>query len=123
QAERIRDLVGARGEILSADGALRSYELLRDIDFHSAPLAAQIAVPPASLARVLETCGNDVEFRAHAGSGVAQIIPAGKHSAEASAETVARWREVARSARGNLRLIAAPPNLFDEVAGRRPHRP
>src|SRR5208282_3474223 len=87
QAERIRDLVGARGEILSADGALRSYELLRDIDFHSAPLAAQIAVPPASLARVLETCGNDVEFRAHAGSGVAQIIPAGKHSAEAPAET------------------------------------
>ncbi len=115
QAERIRDLVGVRGELLSADGALRSYELLRDIDFHSAPLAAQIAVPPAFLARVLETCGNDVEFRAHAGSGVAQIIPAGKHSAEASAETVARWREVARSARGNLRLIAAAPAIRDSL--------
>ncbi len=115
QAERIRDLVGARGEILSAGGALRSYELLRDTDFHSAPLAAQIAVPPASLARVLETCGNDVEFRAHAGSGVAQIIPAGKHSAEAPAETIARWREVARSARGNLRLIAAAPAIRDSL--------
>ncbi len=115
QAERIRDLVGARGEILSADAALRSYELLRDIDFHSAPLAAQIAVPPASLARVLETCGNDTEFRAHAGSGVAQIILAGEHSAEAAAKAVARWREVARSARGSLRLIAAAPAIRDSL--------
>ena len=115
QAERIRDLVGARGELLSADGALRSYELLRDIDFHSAPLAAQIAVPPASLARVLEACGNDIEFRAHAGSGVAQIILADELSAEVAAKTVARWREVARSARGSLRLIAAAPAIRDSL--------
>ena len=115
QAERIRDLVGARGELLSADGALRSYELLRDIDFHSAPLAAQIAVPPASLARVLEACGNDIEFRAHAGSGVAQIILADELSAEVAAITVARWREVARSARGSLRVIAAAPAIRDSL--------
>ena len=115
QAERIRDLVGARGELLSADGALRSYELLRDIDFHSAPLTAQIAVPPASLARVLEACGNDIEFRAHAGSGVAQIILADELSAEVAAKTVARWREVARSARGSLRLIAAAPAIRDSL--------
>lgn len=114
-AERIRDLVGARGEILSADGALRRYELLRDIDFHSASLAAQIAIPPASLARVMETCGDDIEFRAHAGSGVAQMILSGKHGAEASAKTVARWREVARSARGNLRLIAATPAIRNSL--------
>ncbi|MGO9801440.1 MAG: FAD-binding oxidoreductase, partial [Candidatus Binatus sp.] len=115
QAERIRALVGARGEILSADSALRSYELLRDIDFHSAPLAAQIAVPYAFLARVLEACGNDIEFRAHAGSGVAQIIPADGPSAEVAAKTVARWRELARSARGNLRLIAAAPAIRDSL--------
>ena len=114
-AERIRDLVGVRGEILRADGALRRYELLRDIDFHSASLAAQIAIPPASLARVLETCGDDIEFRAHAGSGVAQMILSGKHSAEASAKTVARWRDVARSARGNLRLIAAAPAIRNSL--------
>ena len=59
QAERIRDLVAARGEILDGDAALRSYESLRDVDFHSAPLAAQIAVPSAFLARALETCGSD----------------------------------------------------------------
>ena len=115
QAQRIRDLVGARGEILDDDRALRSYELLRDIDFHSAPLAGQIAVPPASLARVLEACGNGSEFRAHAGSGVAQIISAQEHSAEAAAETVARWREVARSACGSLRLIAAAPAIRDSL--------
>ena len=115
QAGRIRDLVGARGEILSADGALRSYELLRDVDFHSAPLAAQIAVPPASLAQVLEACGNDIEFRAHAGSGVAQIILADEPLAEVAAKTVARWREVARSARGSLRLIAAAPAFRDSL--------
>ncbi len=115
QAERIRDLVGACGEILSADGALRSYELLRDIDFHSAPLAAQIAVPPAFLGRVLEACGNDIEFRAHAGSGVAQIISADGSFAEVAAKTVARWREVARSARGSLRLIAAAPAIRDSL--------
>ena len=105
QAERIRELIGARGEILDDDIAQRSYELLRDLDFHTAPLAAQIAAPPAFLARVLETCG--AEYRAHAGSGVAQIFIVGEPSAESAATTVARWREAAHSARGNLRLLAA----------------
>jgi glycolate oxidase FAD binding subunit len=111
QAERIRDLIGARGDILDHATALKSYELLRDIDFHSVPLSAQIAVPPALLARTLETCGNETEFRAHAGSGVAQIVIAGESSAESAVKTVARWREAAHSARGNLRLLAAAPAI------------
>jgi glycolate oxidase FAD binding subunit len=113
QAERIRDLIGASGEFLDGDSALRKYELLRDLDFHSAPLAAQIAVPPAHLARALEAC--DAEFRAHAGSGVAQILLADEPSAEAAAKTVARWREAAHSSRGNLRLIAAAPAIRDSL--------
>ncbi len=113
QAERIRDSVVARGEILDGDAALSSYELLRDIDFYSTPLAAQIAVPPAQLASVLETCG--VEFRAHAGSGVAQIFPSREHSSGFPAETVARWREAARGVRGNLRLLAAAPAIRDSL--------
>ncbi len=115
QAGRIRDLAGARGDILSARGALISYELLRDMDFHSAPLAAQIAVPPAFLARALESCGNGIEFRAHAGSGVAQIIPNDEHGAEAPAITVTRWRAAARSTRGTLRLLAAAPAIRDSL--------
>ena len=103
----------ASGEILDGDSALRKYELLRDLDFHSAPLAAQIAVPPAHLARALEACG--AEFRAHAGSGVAQIVTTQKPSAEAAVKVVARWREVARSAHGNLRLLAASPDIRDSL--------
>lgn len=113
QAERIRDLLVARGEILDGHAALSSYGLLRDIDFHSTPLAAQIAVPPAQLASVLETCS--VEFRAQAGSGVAQIFPSPEHSSESPAETVARWREAARGVRGNLRLLAASPAIRDSL--------
>ena len=113
QAERIRDLVGTGGEIIDGNAALRSYERLRDIDFHSAPLAAQIAIPPAFLARALQNSG--AEFRAHAGSGVAQMFLADEPSAELAAKTVARWREIAHSARGNLRLIAATPAIRDPL--------
>ena len=113
QAERIRDLVGASGEILDDNAARRSYERLRDIDFHSAPLAAQIAVPPAFLVRALQNCA--AQFRAHAGSGVAQIFLDDAPSGELAARTVARWREIAHSARGNLRLIAAMPVVRDPL--------
>ena len=113
QAERIEDLLLARGEILDGSAALQNYERLRDIDFLSTPLAAQISVPPAHLARALDACG--AEFRAHAGSGVAQIVLADDLSNEAAARTVARWREVARAARGNLRLISAAPDIRDSL--------
>ena len=111
QAERIRDLLRARGEILDGDAAIRRYELLRDIDFHSAPLSAQIAVPPALLARALEACGNDIEYRANAGSGVAQIMLADQQSTDGAVNIIARWREAAHSARGTLRLLAAAPAI------------
>ena len=113
QAERIRDLIGGSGEILDGDSALRKYEQLRDLDFYSTPFAAQIAVPPAHLERALEACG--AEFRALAGSGVAQIVTTQEPSAEAAVKVVARWREVARSAHGNLRLLAASPDIRDSL--------
>ncbi len=115
QAERIRDLLGTRAEILDGESALNSYKQLRDMDFYSIPLSAQIAVPPAFLARALEACGNEIEFRAHAGSGVAKIIPVEKLAAEAAAKTVARWREAAHSVRGNLRLLAAAPAIRESL--------
>ncbi|HLX04184.1 MAG TPA: FAD-binding oxidoreductase [Candidatus Binatus sp.] len=115
QAERIRDLLGTRGEILDGESAFNNYEQLRDMHFYSLPLSAQIAVPPAFLARALETCGDEIEFRAHAGSGVAQIIPRDELSAEGAAKTVARWRDAAHSARGNLRLLAAAPDIRESL--------
>jgi glycolate oxidase FAD binding subunit len=115
QAERIRDLIGARGEILDGENALNSYELLRDIDFQSISLSAQLAVPPAFLARALDACGNETEYRAHAGSGVAQIISGENLTTEGAAKTVARWREAAHSAHGNLRLLAAAPAIRESL--------
>ncbi len=115
QAERIRDLIGAGGDILDGDSALRSYEQLRDLDFYSIPLSAQIAVQPAFLARAIDTCGTETEFHAHAGSGVAQIVPTETLTAEVAAKTVARWRGAAHSARGNLRLLAAAPAIRESL--------
>ena len=77
-------------------------------------LSAQIAVPPALLARALEACGNDIEYRAHAGSGVAQIMLADQDSTDA-VNIVARWREAAHSARGTLRLLAAAPAIRNSL--------
>jgi glycolate oxidase FAD binding subunit len=112
QAEKIRELAGKHGEILDDDDAFREYQLLRDIDFHSRPLSAQIAVAPARLAPALDACG--CEFRAHAGSGVAQIFLVDEGSAQSSRNAVVRWREAAHSARGNLRVIAATPAIAEE---------
>lgn len=113
QLEKIRDLAGARGEILDGETARKNYESLRDMDFHSALLAGQIAVAPAFLAGALQSCGAD--FRAHAGSGVAQIALFDEPSTKDAVATVARWREAAHSARGHLRLIAAAPAIRDAL--------
>ena len=105
QAEKIHELVVDRVAILDGDDALKKYQHLRDIDFHSRPLSAQIAVAPARLAATLDGCGS--EFSAHAGVGVAQIFLTDECSLQSARNTIARWREVAHSARGHLRVIAA----------------
>jgi glycolate oxidase FAD binding subunit len=113
QAKKIRELIGPDHRTLDNEDALQQYQLLRDIDFYSKPLSAQIAVAPARLAMALDACGS--EFRAHAGVGVAQIFLVDEVSAQSSREMVARWREVAHSARGNLRVIAAGPSIRQEL--------
>ena len=113
QAERIRDLIGGSGEILDGDSALRKYEQLRDLDFYSTPFAAQIAVPPAS-----RTSPGSLRCRIsrpHQLRRLAQIVTTQEPSAEAAVKVVARWREVARSAHGNLRLLAASPDIRDSL--------
>jgi glycolate dehydrogenase FAD-binding subunit len=113
QAETVRKLTGPKGEILNDDDALGKYQLLRDIDFHSRPLSAQIAVAPARLAKTLDACG--CEFRAHAGSGVAQLFLVDEGSAQSSLDAIARWRDAAHSARGNLLVIAASSEIREQL--------
>lgn len=103
-----RSLAGSI-ELLAGAEAMSKYCALRDFDFGSADLAAQIAVPPAELAQVLDDCG--AEFRAHAGSGIAQIMPGNSLSADAASATILRWRELARGARGHLRVLHAAPEI------------
>jgi glycolate oxidase FAD binding subunit len=107
--------------------AVAIYARLRDFpDDHLAAeaLIAEIAVLPGDLGRVLEACAG--EFRAHAGSGVAQLFieppPAtnGAPTAATLAAAVARWRQVVHDAKGILRVLRVPPaaraqiTIFDE---------
>ena len=110
QAEKIRQLAGDSGDIFDDDRAHTSYEILRDLDFLSATLSAQIATPPAMLAKALEAIG--VEFRAHAGSGVAQIFVTGESAGDARTLT-SRWRQAARANRGHVRLLSAASSVRD----------
>jgi glycolate oxidase FAD binding subunit len=63
--------------------ATENYELLRDLELTPAPtdasapgtraaMVGRLATPPADLARCVQTC--EAEFRAHAGSGIAEIF-------------------------------------------------
>lgn len=109
QARKIHDLTGAHGELFDDDRAHQAYEKLRDFDLSFAPLTAQIAVPPALLHPTLDACA--CEFRAHAASGVAQILLLDTLTADASRNLVAGWRESVYAARGVLRIVAASPEL------------
>jgi glycolate dehydrogenase FAD-binding subunit len=118
QRARMIESLGAAGEIRSGVEAAGAYETLRDLEFPDAILAAHLAVPPAELARCLERC--NAEFRAHAGCGVAQLFLSGARASGDLRKVLAHWREVARSARGNLRVLAVDPDaraglpMFDD---------
>jgi glycolate oxidase FAD binding subunit len=110
QTEKIRSLAeGAALEVVQLASALRLYQRLRDFTLPVPGIIAQVATPPAALARCLQDCG--VEFSAHAGCGVAELFMPGEPPAEEAASLVARWREIAAGARGHLRLLAAPASI------------
>ncbi len=113
EVEYLRDTtarnISAPVEFLAAADAMDKYRALRDFDFGSASLAAQIVVPPAELARVLGNCG--AEFRAHAGSGIAQLTARDPLSDDAASAMVLRWRELVHNARGHLRVLHAAPEI------------
>lgn len=129
QRTRIAEL-SANAFFADGERASETYELLRDLDFTSAPagaaesavirvaMAGRLATPPADLARCVEAC--EAEFRAHPGSGIAEIYAEGNLTPTEARETLSRWRTEAHSARGHIRLTAAAPDLpahldfFDE---------
>jgi glycolate oxidase FAD binding subunit len=99
-------------EIATGLKASTLYERLRDVDFLDTATVAQIAVPPAALKCSVAECG--AGFRAHAGSGVAQIFTDLQETG-AVAAAVTRWRTVAHAARGNLRVMRIRSEVRDAV--------
>lgn len=118
QRSRIVELAGASVDFADGRPAGETYARLCDSHLDSPAIAAQLAVPPAELSQCIETCG--AEFRAHAACGVAQLFAQGSAGPVEARKTLAGWREAAHRARGNLRVLAAAPDLrahldfFDE---------
>jgi glycolate oxidase FAD binding subunit len=118
QRARITEALATGTEIVGGVEATSLYERLRDFEFSDFALAAQIAVLPVELARCLDACR--AEYLAHPLSGVARIFLAAGREQEEIRRAVKQWRELAHGARGNLRILAARPELpadasmFDE---------
>lgn len=115
ELEYQRQHLGGLAGVVFFEGAraVETYEQMRDLEFAPAAMVAQVATAPAELARCIESLGMD--FRAHAGCGVAQIFIAGELDAAKARETLNRWRGAAHAAKGHLRLLAAAPALRSQL--------
>jgi glycolate oxidase FAD binding subunit len=113
QAEKIHELLGTALEIFDDRPARDRYEMLRDLALDGADLSAQIATRLAGLERALAAC--EVEFRAHAGSGVAQMFVEKAPAPSEARKLVAKWREIAHAERGHLRILAASPDIRGDL--------
>ncbi|MGH7865883.1 MAG: FAD-binding oxidoreductase [Candidatus Binataceae bacterium] len=100
-------------EFLDDASAIAGYQRLRDARLERATLSARLAVTAAELPAAIAAC--DAEFVAHAGSGVAELYLARDLDASTAARTVTAWRDAAHRARGNLRLLAAAPEIRKAV--------
>jgi glycolate oxidase FAD binding subunit len=107
-------IMGAGCDLISEAPALAAYESLRDFETPAGSLCAQIAVAPANLASCLQQCG--AEYRAHAGSGVAQVFAPDFADAQGVRQTVARWREIAHRGRGHLRVLRVSDEVRDGIS-------
>jgi len=108
QSDRIASVLGSTIEMLDGDRALELYSSMRDLAFGDDAVTARIAVLPNELARCARE--SSAEFIAHIGSGIAELS-----TSTADPGLVARWREIAHSARGHLRVISAPASIRSEI--------
>lgn len=104
QRDRIARVLGPNAEFLEGDRADETYRRLRDFPFPENTIAAQIAVLPRELPRCTQV--TPAEFVAHVGSGVAELWM--EHFGETDTQAIARWRAMAHSGRGHMRLLFAP---------------
>ncbi|MGH7948759.1 MAG: FAD-binding oxidoreductase [Candidatus Binataceae bacterium] len=105
--------LGGSIDLMDDTDAFARYERLRDAEIERATLSARLATNPAELPAAIAAC--DSEFIAHAGSGVAELYFARDLDTSTAARRVAAWRDAAHRARGNLRLLAAAPELREAL--------
>jgi glycolate oxidase FAD binding subunit len=108
QSDRIASVLGPTIEMFDGDRALELYSLLRDLSFGDDAIAARMALLPNELARCARE--SSAEFSAHIGSGIAELS-----TRAADPGVVARWREMAHSARGHLRVVSAPASIRSQI--------
>lgn len=94
-------------EMLDGDRARALYNSMRDLHFHDG-ISARMAVAPGELAKC--ATATSVEFIAHIGSGITEVWTHAEDPA-----VVRKWRELAHSAHGHLRVIAAPLSIRSQI--------
>ena len=94
--------------VLEGGDAQKFYRVVRDAELPEAPVKVQLSVMPRGLPACLDAL--DLDFRAHVGSGVAQVALDGDAAAAAS------LRRAAAQAGGNLRVLSLDPSLRGTVA-------
>ena len=121
QRNRIAEILAREANLkcveMLADGcAIEAYERLRDFEFPPGNLTAQLAVLPAELARCLPNAARSFALTPDAASRRFRSTAAG---AEAARTALTRWRAIAASARGHLRVLNVPPELRAELSQNR----
>jgi len=100
QIEEMRKTLADVTALEGAD-AQQFYRAIRDVELPEAAIKMQIAVMPREMPALLRKL--DFHFRAHVGSGVAQV------AFDGHAETVAELRRAVAQARGNARILSLDP--------------
>jgi glycolate oxidase FAD binding subunit len=108
QSDRIASVLRPTIEMLDGDRALELYFSLRDLSFGDDAIAARMAVLPNELARC--ACESSAQFISHIGSGIAELW-----TQAADPSIIERWREIAHSARGHLRVVSAPASIRSQI--------
>jgi glycolate dehydrogenase FAD-binding subunit len=113
QLDEIRKAVPAATAV-EGDEAMAIYRAARDAELPDAPLTMQISVAPCELPSCLAASG--LHFRAHGGSGVAQVALDGGADGSGAAAMAAALRRAAAQAHGHARVLSIDPALRDAIA-------
>jgi len=99
----------ADATVLEGADATALYRAVRDVELPGAALTMQLSVLPRELPSCLDAAG--LHFRAHVGSGVAQVAFDGVDGVSAAAAL----RSAAARARGHARVLSIGPELRGAV--------